>query len=327
MEAKINIFQNNAKNSNVILTSRSNEMDQSFKIFQNEGFGKIRVVIDEKGEPWFVGNDIAKCLGYDTPKNAVKKYVDEDDSFMFVINSESGGIKINPTENQYVKEIRLINESGLYSLVFSSKLESAKLFKKWVTKEVLPSIRKTGSYNKNRVVLPDFTNPSEAAEAWAKEYRRAEQAEKLALAEHARAEQEKAEKETAVKTLVEKQEDLEFSESFIEPGENDMLVRQVAAKLEQNNIIIAEKNLRKFLQEIQFFTKRVEDGQYELRADMIKKGYAFYRSYYVDKYSGEKVHKQTVYITGLGYKAIAKAMKTNCKKIFLKYGRFRESYL
>ena len=267
MEAKINIFQNNAKDSNVILTSRSNETDQSFKIFQNEGFGKIRVVIDEKGEPWFVGNDIAKCLGYDTPKNAVKKYVDEDDSFMFVIDSESGCIKINPTENQYVKEIRLINESGLYSLVFSSKLESAKLF----TKEVLPSIRKTGSYNKNRVVLPDFTNPAEAAEAWAKEYRRAEQAEKIALVEHARAEQEKAEKETAVKTLVEKQEDLEFSESFIEPGENDMLVRQVAAKLEQNDIIIAEKNLRKFLQEIQFFTKRVEDGQYELRADMIKK--------------------------------------------------------
>ena len=327
METKVNIFQNNAKNSNVILTSGSNEMDQSFKIFQNEGFGKIRVVVDEKGEPWFVGNDIAKCLGYDTPKNAVKKYVDEDDSFMFVIGSESGGIKLNPIENQCVKEIRLINESGLYSLVFSSRLESAKLFKKWVTKEVLPSIRKTGSYSKNSIVLPDFADPAAAAEAWAKEYRRAEQAEKIALVEHARAEQEKAEKETAVKTLVEKQEDLEFSESFIEPGENDMLVRQVAAKLEQNNIIIAEKNLRKFLQEIQFFTKRVEDGQYELRADMIRKGYAFYRSYYIDKYSGERVHKQTVYITGLGYRAIAKAMKTNCKNIFLKYGRFREPYL
>lgn len=319
MGTNIDIFQNNAKNSNVILTSGSNEMDFSIKLAKIFSYG---------------GNDISFIkTPYGVLLNATQmaKIFNKKPASYLRLPSVNQTIKsmvqlLHISDNQIVTTLPGSLENGGGTWMYE---DLAIDFAKWLNPEFRIwcniKIKEVLTNEKNK--LPDFTNPAEAAEAWAKEYRRAEQAEKLALAEHARAEQEKAEKETAVKTLVEKQEDLEFSESFIEPGENDMLVRQVAAKLEQNDIIIAEKNLRKFLQEIQFFTKRVEDGQYELRADMIKKGYAFYRSYYIDKYSGEKVHKQTVYITGLGYKAIAKAMKTNCKKIFLKYGRFRESYL
>lgn len=106
------------------------------QIFNSEEFGDIRTVTIDN-EPWFVGIDVAKSLGYANPKNAVPKHVSEED-------------KLN-TQIEYAgqrREVTIINESGLYSLIFGSKLESAKRFKCWVTSEVLPAIRKTGSYQK-----------------------------------------------------------------------------------------------------------------------------------------------------------------------------------
>lgn len=104
------------------------------QIFSNPDFGEIRTV-EVNGEPWFVGKDIAVVLGYNDAFGALKKHVDledkqncQNDSF----NSPRG--------------MTIINESGLYSLILSSKLPGAKKFKRWVTSEVLPSIRKTGSY-------------------------------------------------------------------------------------------------------------------------------------------------------------------------------------
>ena len=140
--------------------------------------------------------------------------------------------------NQAVREIRLINESGVYSLILQSKIKSARSFKRWVTKEVLPSIRETGSYS-SLIKLPNFTDPAEAAEAWAKEYRGRVAAEKLALEEKAKAEE-------VAKVLESKKEDIEFSESFIMSGESDLLIRDLAKKLEQNDIIISDKCLRDF---------------------------------------------------------------------------------
>ena len=123
------------------------------QVFNNDEFGSIRTVIIEN-EPWFVGKDVAEVLGYTNPSKALSDHVDTEDK----LNNETllslgqrGGW--------------LINESGLYSLILSSKLPKARKFKRWVTSEVLPAIRKTGSYN-----LPDFSNPAEAARAWAKEY-------------------------------------------------------------------------------------------------------------------------------------------------------------
>ena len=108
---------------------------RALQIFENAEFGKIRtVVLDD--EPWFVGKDVAAALGYTNSRKALADHVDEEDKNTVTIRD---GIQGNPN-------MTIINESGVYSLVFSSKLPTAKAFKRWVTSEVLPSIRKTGGY-------------------------------------------------------------------------------------------------------------------------------------------------------------------------------------
>lgn len=104
------------------------------QIFNNPEFGEIRAV-EIDGEPWFVGKDVASGLGYKDTVNALKAHVDDEDKAGWQIATQFGE-----------KETTIINESGVYSLIFSSKLESAKKFKRWVTAEVLPSIRKHGAY-------------------------------------------------------------------------------------------------------------------------------------------------------------------------------------
>ena len=128
-------------------------MANEIKVFSNEEFGKVRVLSIDN-EPWFVGRDVAEVLGYSNTRDAISKHVDEEDKGVAKCDTPSGA-----------QQMTIINESGMYSLILSSKLPSAKKFKRWVTSEVLPAIRKTGSYN-----LPDFNNPAEAARAWAKEY-------------------------------------------------------------------------------------------------------------------------------------------------------------
>ena len=111
---------------------------QELEMFKNEEFGEVRTLLID-GEPWFVGKDIAIILGYAKPLNALSTHVDEDDSL-------KQGLIDNMGRTQ--KTI-LINESGLYSLILSSKLPNAKKFKRWVTAEVIPTIRKTGGYVNN----------------------------------------------------------------------------------------------------------------------------------------------------------------------------------
>lgn len=106
------------------------------EIFKNEEFGEIRTVVIEN-EPWFVGKDIAEILGYANTRKAINDHVDEDDKTDGVTIRDSIGREQNPI---------VVNESGLYSLILSSKLPTAKKFKHWVTSEVLPTIRKHGAY-------------------------------------------------------------------------------------------------------------------------------------------------------------------------------------
>lgn len=106
------------------------------KVFENPEFGAIRTV-EINGEPWMVGKDMATALGYSNPRDALAKHVDDEDKSTVAIRDGTSG---NPNTT-------IINESGLYSLVLSSKLPGAKKFRRWVTAEVLPSIRKTGGYN------------------------------------------------------------------------------------------------------------------------------------------------------------------------------------
>ena len=105
-------------------------------VFNNDEFGSIRTVTIEN-EPWFVGKDVAEVLGYQNGSRDINRHVDDEDKLCTKI--EYAGQK---------REVTIINESGLYSLILSSKLPNAKKFKRWVTSEVLPSIRKTGSYGK-----------------------------------------------------------------------------------------------------------------------------------------------------------------------------------
>ena len=108
---------------------------KSFTIFENPEFGSIRT-IELDGEPWMVGKDVAIALGYGDTDQALRRHVDDEDKL--TRNFDGSG---------QTRSMTIINDSGLYSLVLSSKLPAAKKFKRWVTKEVLPSIRKTGGYN------------------------------------------------------------------------------------------------------------------------------------------------------------------------------------
>lgn len=104
------------------------------KVFNNPEFGTIRT-IEQNGEPWFVGKDVAEVLGYSDTAQAIRKHVEEEDKGVVEMTTPGGK-----------QPLTVINESGLYSLVLSSKLPTAKKFKRWVTAEVLPAIRKNGGY-------------------------------------------------------------------------------------------------------------------------------------------------------------------------------------
>lgn len=110
---------------------------KNLKVFSNPEFGKIRTVTINN-EPWFIGKDIAEILGYKNISRDINRHVDKDD----ILNYQDGSLKTN-------RGVTVINESGLYSLILSSKLPTAKKFKHWVTSEVLPTIRKTGGYVSN----------------------------------------------------------------------------------------------------------------------------------------------------------------------------------
>lgn len=124
-----------------------------------EGF-QVRIITNELGELWFVAKDVCTALGYSNSRKALADHVDEEDRNTVTIRDGNRG---NPNQ-------AIINESGLYSLILGSKLDSAKRMKRWVTSEVLPSIRKTGSYGSPAANLPDFSNPAAAARAWAEQY-------------------------------------------------------------------------------------------------------------------------------------------------------------
>ena len=110
-------------------------MANELQVFENPEFGTVRTIIKD-GEPYFVGKDVASILGYTAERNAIAAHVDEEDKLTHRFSASGQN-----------REMTIINESGVYALIFGSKLPKAKQFKRWVTSEVLPAIRKTGSYN------------------------------------------------------------------------------------------------------------------------------------------------------------------------------------
>lgn len=110
----------------------------AIQIFNNKEFGDLRIVLIDN-EPWMIGKDVAEALGYTNPRKAIADHVDEEDKGVTKCDTLGGK-----------QDLTVINESGVYALIFASKLESAKRFKRWVTAEVLPSLRKNGGYILNQ---------------------------------------------------------------------------------------------------------------------------------------------------------------------------------
>ncbi len=189
------------------------------ELFKNNEFGAVRVLADERGEPWFVAKDVAKILGYTNPQKAIRDHVDEDDKRGERIVTTSG-----------TQEAILINESGLYSLILRSKLEKAKKFKKWVTSEVLPAIRKHGGYLTPEKVEEVLLNPDTI----------------IKLATELKRERE--EKEKYQQKVMELKPKAFFAE-VVNNSEDLILVREFAKLISKGNFSIGEKKLYKWLRE------------------------------------------------------------------------------
>lgn len=192
-------------------------MTNEIKIFKNEEFGSVRTM-EINGEPYFVGKDVAEILGYGRPTKAILDHVDDDDKDEVPIQDSIGRMQNTP----------IINESGLYSLILSSKLPNAKKFKRWVTSEVLPAIRKTGSYSiQSKPDSYTIEDPAARARRWAEEYE-----EKKAL--EAKIEEQKP--------LVEYAEHIQASKDVID-------MKSMAKLASKNGIKIGRNKLFSFLRD------------------------------------------------------------------------------
>ncbi|NFA59505.1 phage antirepressor KilAC domain-containing protein [Clostridium sporogenes] len=184
----------------------------TLQVFKNNEFGEVKTIQNENGI-WFVGNEISKILGYSNYRNAIVNHVDEEDKMCTQI--EYAGQK---------RKITIINESGLYSLVLSSKLPTAKKFKRWVTSEVLPQIRQTGGY------IP--TNKDETEED--------------ILAKAILIAQKTIEKKNKI---IEEQKPLVSFANKVATSQNSLLVREVAKLASREGLNIGEKRLWNKLRE------------------------------------------------------------------------------
>lgn len=209
-------------------------------------------------EPWFVGKDVAEILGYSKARNAIATHVDDDDKKGAPIQGDLGG----------TQEMTVINESGVYALVFGSKLPSAKRFKHWVTSEVLPQIRKTGSY-----ASPQLTGEELMAKA-------------LIEANSVLARQSKQLEEQKPKVL--------FADSVI-ASKGSILVRELAKLIKQNGYDIGEKKLYRWLREKGYICKNSTEptqmamnlGLFEIVVRTIERGDAPPRATRTTKVTGK----------------------------------------
>lgn len=195
------------------------------QIFNSPEFGEIRT-IEKDGEPWFVGKDVAAALGYEKPTDAVRKHVDVEDRGISKMETPSGA-----------QETTIINESGLYSLVLSSKLPTAKKFKRWVTSEVIPSIRKHGAYMTPDKLEEVLLKPDTL----------------IQLAQNLKAEQEKR---RALEVKMEEQKPKVLFAESVEVAKTSILIGELAKLLKQNGINIGQNRLFEWMRNNGYLIKR-----------------------------------------------------------------------
>jgi len=248
-------------------------MKNELEIFKNEEFGEIRTVTID-GEPWFVGKDIATALGYSNTRDALAKHVDDEDKGVAKCDTPSGK-----------QNMSIINESGLYALIFGSKLESANRFKHWVTSEVLPSIRKHGAYMTNEVIERTLTDPDYLIQL-ATALKEERQARKLA--------EEKIEEQ---KPLVDFANQVSDTTDLID-------MKTMAKLLKDNNINIGRNRLFEFLRMKKILMK--DNQPYQQYVDA---GYFKVNEYtYTNSFGQTKTNRQT-FVTGKGQLYITKKVK------------------
>jgi len=189
------------------------------KIFENKEFGEIRTVVKD-GEPWFVGKDVAEILGYSNTRDTLARRVDEEDKGVANCDTLGGNQKLT-----------VVNESGLYSLILSSKLPNAKKFKKWVTSEVLPSIRKNGGYIVGQETMSDDELMARA----------------LQVAQNKILERDKQIETMKPKAI--------FADA-VAASHTSILIGDLAKLISQNGVSIGQKRLFKWLRDNGYLIKR-----------------------------------------------------------------------
>ena len=195
------------------------------QIFNSPEFGEIRI-IEKNGEPWFVGKDVAESLGHENPARAIRKFVDDDDK------GETELVTPGGRQNAII-----INESGLYSLVLSSKLPTAKKFKRWVTNEVIPSIRKHGAYMTPETLEAAILNPDTMI--------------KLCTAL-----KDEQEKRKALEAQIESQKPAVLFTGAVETSKTSILIGELAKMLKQNGINIGQNRLFEWMRRNGYLIKR-----------------------------------------------------------------------
>ena len=196
------------------------------QIFNSPEFGAIRT-IEKDGEPWFVGKDVATSLGYAKPLNALATHIDEDDS-----------LKQGLTDNMgRMQETIFINESGLYSLVLSSKLPTAKKFKRWVTNEVIPSIRKHGAYMTPETLEKVLLSPDTL----------------MQLAQNLKDEQEKRKE---LETKIEQDKPKVLFADAVATAQTSILIGELAKLLKQNGVDMGQNRLFEWMRQNGYLIRR-----------------------------------------------------------------------
>ena len=197
----------------------------NLQVFKNDQFGEIRTV-EIGGEPWFVGKDVAEQLGYKDTVNALKSHVDGDDKAWWQITTQFG-----------TKDTTIINESGLYSLVLSSKLPTAKQFKRWITSDVIPTIRKHGAYMTPETIEKVLLNPDTI----------------INLASQLKSEREKR---IALEGKVEEMKPAKIFAEAVATSSQSILIGELAKILKQNGVDMGQNRFFKWLRDHGYLIKR-----------------------------------------------------------------------
>ncbi|GAA6502956.1 phage antirepressor [Blautia parvula] len=250
------------------------------KIFENAEFGQVRTVTIDN-EPWFVGKDVAEALGYAKARNAIASHVSDEDKKDAPIQGTPGG----------TQTMTMINESGLYALIFGSKLEAAKRFKHWVTSEVLPAIRKHGAYAVDELL----NNPDMAIKAFTalKEER---ERNKLLQADNAR------------------MKPKEIFADAVAASKQSILIGELAKLLKQNGYDTGEKRLFTYLRDNGYLIRRKGTDYNAPTQKSMEMGLFEVKETAVTHSDGHTTINKTTKITGKGQQYFINKFLDNSKR-------------